>query len=517
MALFDMPVRAGREVDNKIAKKANSKTRQTATVKGGSSLIDKIAAINALVEKNLGHLKDDYIIIKDREVLHKYLDKCIENSVISIDTETTGLDPMLDDIVGICIYTPNMQAAYIPVNHISYITGVKVEGQLPVDILKAEFERVVGIDTIMFNAAFDIRFMKNKIGVTLHCTWDCYLAARCLNENEPANGLKPLHKKYIMNGEGDAFSFDSLFSGITFNKIPIKTGYIYAAHDAIITYELYEYQKPFLTADNDECIKRGLQDVAWVFHNIEMPCVDVIVEMEDTGIEFDFKYNEVLRQKYHALLDEKRDNFYKLCNMYADEIKAYRNANTNAKLDEPINVASPAQISILLYDIMKLPLPIDKRTKKETRGTGEAILKELDNPICNAVLEYREMDKLINTYIDKLPDCVNPNDGRIHCKFNQYGADTGRMSSSDPNLQNIPSRNHDIRKMFKASSNEYKVDFEESDTYIDLCMWDEVYTNTEWKSVNKLIKGDKIIVDDKEEITINNIEVLNERTLRIHI
>lgn len=451
MALFDMPVRAGKEADNKIAKKANSKTRQTATVKGGSSLIDKIAAINALVEKNLGHLKDDYIIIKNQEVLHNYVDKCIENNVISIDTETTGLDPMLDDIVGICIYTPNMQAAYIPVNHISYITGVKVEGQLPVDILKAEFERVVGIDTIMFNAAFDIRFMKNKIGVKLNCTWDCYLAARCLNENEPANGLKPLHKKYVMNGEGDAFSFDSLFSGITFNKIPIKTGYIYAAHDAIITYELYEYQKPFLTADNDECIKRGLQDVAWVFHNIEMPCVDVIVEMEDTGIEFDFKYNEVLRQKYHALLDEKRDNFYKLCNMYADEIKAYRNANTNAKLDEPINVASPAQISILLYDIMKLPLPIDKRTKKETRGTGEAILKELDNPICNAVLEYREMDKLINTYIDKLPDCVNPNDGRIHCKFNQYGADTGRMSSSDPNLQNIPSHNKDIRKMFKAT------------------------------------------------------------------
>ena len=135
-----------------------------------------------------------------------------------------------------------------------------------------------------------------------------------------------------------------------------------------------------------------------------MPCVDVIVEMEDTGIEFDFKYNEVLRQKYHALLNEKRDNFYKLCNMYADEIKAYRNANTNAKLDEPINVASPAQISILLYDIMKLPLTIDKRTKKETRGTGEAILKELNNPVCNAVLEYREMDKLINTYIDKLPE-----------------------------------------------------------------------------------------------------------------
>jgi len=453
MALFDVPARAGRETDSKIAKKANSKVRQTATVKGGSSLIEKIGAINALVESKLGHLKDDYIIIREEEILHKYIDKCIENKVISLDTETNGLDPLQDNIVGICIYTPDMQAAYIPVNHISYITGIKVEDQLPVDIIKAEFERLGDIDVIMFNAAFDTRFMKNKIGVKLHCTWDAYLAARCLNENEGAgnNGLKALHRKYVLNGEGDAFSFDELFKGITFDKIPIKTGYIYAAHDAIITYELYQYQKPFLTPDNEECKKRGLQDVAWVFHNIEMACVDVIVEMEDTGVEFDFDYNNKLRDKYYELLEEKKNQFYNLCNMYSDEIEQYRVSNANNKLDDPINIGSPSQISILLYDIMKLQPVIDKKTKTETRGTGEAILKELDNPICNAVLEYREMDKLINTYIDKLPECVNPNDGRIHCKFNQYGADTGRMSSSDPNLQNIPSHNKDIRKMFKAS------------------------------------------------------------------
>ena len=453
MQLFDVPARAGRAEDNKIAKKTNSKVRQTATVKGGSSLIEKIGAINALVEKNLGHLKDDYIIIREENVLHDYIDKCKENGVISIDTETTGLDPLQDSIVGICIYTPDMQAAYIPVNHVSYVTGLKADDQLSVDVIKAEFERLGNIDVIMFNAAFDTRFMKNQIGVKLHCTWDAYLAARCLNENEGAgnNGLKPLHRKYVLNGQGDAFSFDELFKGITFDKIPIKTGYIYAAHDAIITYELYQYQKPFLIPDNEECIKRGLQGVALVFHNIEMPCVDVIVEMEDTGVQFDFDYNKELRDKYYALLESKREQFYKLCEMYSDEIEKYRESNLDSKLDDPINISSPAQISILLYDIMKLEPVIDKKTKKETRGTGEAILKELDNPICNAVLEYREMDKLINTYIDKLPECVNPNDGRIHCKFNQYGADTGRMSSSDPNLQNIPSHNKDIRKMFVAS------------------------------------------------------------------
>lgn len=454
MPLFNVPARAGRESDNKIAQKVKNPVRQTATVKGGSSLIEKIAAINALVEKNLGHLKDDYIIIREQKVLHDYLAKCVENNVISIDTETTGLDPLQDKLVGICIYTLDMKAAYIPVNHISYITGLKVEEQLPLEILKQEFQQIVDNDVrvVMFNAAFDIRFM-HQIGVKLHCEWDCYLAARCLNENEGAgnNGLKPLHRKYVLNGEGDAFSFDELFKGITFDKIPIKTGYIYAAHDAIITYELYMYQKPFLTMGDEECENRGLHDVAWVFHNIEMSCVDVIVEMEDTGVEFDFNYNNELRNKYHELLEEKKAKFYKVCDMYKDEIAQYRLANDNNKLDDPINIGSPAQISILLYDIMALPLPIDKKTKKESRGTGETILKELDNPICDAVLEYREMDKLINTYIDKLPECVNPYDDRIHCKFNQYGADTGRMSSSDPNLQNIPSHNKDIRKMFKAS------------------------------------------------------------------
>ncbi|MBP5565384.1 MAG: hypothetical protein J6X45_06665, partial [Lachnospiraceae bacterium] len=243
-SLFDIPTRSTKSDDMKLAKKVNSKARQTtATVKGGgSSLTEKIGMIKALVESKLGHLKDNYIIIQEEDVLHDYIGKCIENGVISIDTETTGLDPLQDSIVGICIYTPDNQAAYIPVNHISYVTGIRVDGQLPVEILQKEFQRIVdaGIDVIMFNASFDIRFMK-QVGVTLHCTWDCYLGARCLNENEGKGngGLKALHGKYVLNGKEDVFSFGDLFKGVTFDKIPIKTGYIYAAHDAIITYELY--------------------------------------------------------------------------------------------------------------------------------------------------------------------------------------------------------------------------------------------------------------------------------------
>lgn len=451
-ALFKVPERAGKQVDKVLAKKANTKvTKSTTTVKGGNGLFDKISYIKALVEKNLGHLKDDYIIIRDKDELTNYISKSIENGIISIDTETTGLDPLLDEIAGICIYTPNRKSAYIPVNHKSYITNEKVDNQLPVDFLKKEFERLNNqpTDIVMFNAVFDIRFMKNQVGVRLHCSWDCYLAARLMNENEESNALKKLHQKYVLKGEGDAFKFDDLFDGISFDLVPINTGYIYAAHDPLITYELYEFQKQYLYYDPscDMFDRNGMNSVAWVFHNIEMPCLDVVADMEDTGVAFDFDYNEELKNKYHRLLEEQTAKVYNAIDKYSDLIEKYKANHPNNKLSDPINISSPTQLAILLYDIMGCASVDDKHP----RGTGEDILQKLDNEVGNAILEYRSLEKLTGTYIDKLPECVNPNDGRIHCKFNQYGADTGRFSSSNPNLQNIPSHNKDIRKMFKAT------------------------------------------------------------------
>ena len=102
-------------------------------------------------------------------------------------------------------------------------------------------------------------------------------------------------------------------------------------------------------------------------------------------------------------------------------------------------------------DILGCEQPVDKKTKKPSRSTNEESLKAIDNDVAKAILDYREFSTIVSTFIDKLPECVNPNDGRIHCKFNQYGADTGRMSSSEPNLQNIPSHITDIRQMFTAS------------------------------------------------------------------
>ena len=449
MALFEIPTRTNSKANDKeLAKKVNIVNKATPTIKGGSSLLDRITSIQDIVEKHLGKYKNVSMLIQDEDTLSDYIEKCIDNGVISIDTETTGLDPLLDDIAGICIYTPGMPGAYIPINHVSYITNMPVPNQLDVNTIRSYFKSVIKkhIDIIMFNAKFDIRVLRNKVGLhNIYCTWDCYLAQRLLNENEPTNALKKLHQKYVLNGEEDAFKFDELFRGIPFTMIPLQTAYLYASHDPVITYELYEYQKQFLRADSD---REDMRNLYSVLMNIEMPCVEAVANMEDNGILFDMNYQKELSDKYNIQLQSKLEAFLSDLKQYDDKILDYQTKNANtSKLDTPINIASPTQLAILFYDI----IGIDVVDKKKPRGTGVEILSKIDLPIAKDILEYREVEKLISTYIDKLPNCVNPNDGRIHCSFNQYGADTGRMSSSDPNLQNIPSHNKDIRKMFIAS------------------------------------------------------------------
>lgn len=507
--LFQVPIRPGKSNDVKLAKKANTKSKAATTVKGGSSILDKISTIKAMVEKHLGKFKDKYILIQDEDVLYNYISACLDNGVIAIDTETTGLDPILDELVGICIYTPGERAAYIPLNHISYVTQLKIDNQLSLQYVKTQFERLVtDIDIIMFNAKFDTRFLKNQLGVELKCTWDGYLAGRLLNENEPSKGLKALHKKYVLDGKGDAFSFDELFKGVPFNLIPINTAYLYAANDPFITYELYKFQEPFLTPTDDECISRGLEDVAWVFHNIEMPIVQVVCDMEDTGVAFDMDYANELSIRYNKMLEDKKALCYTILDNDKDIIEKYVKAHTNCKLDNPINIASPTQLAIYLYDIMQVEPP----DKKSPRGTGADILAKIDLPICKAILDYRTLEKLVSTYIDKLPECVSPKDGRIHCSFNQYGADTGRFSSSDPNLQNIPSHNKDIRKMFVAT-NEI-VEVTESNNSFIVDRWSEVNTVDGWKCADAIVIGDKLSVMDSDtniEIFVKSIETLVDK------
>lgn len=461
---FNLPsARSTTKRDMKIAQKSKkAQTMNTITIKGTGTLIDKIQSIVSLVNSKFAKKKDQFILIRDEQSFINYIDKCVENGVISIDTETTGLDPIEDHIVGLCIYTPGMKAAYVPVNHISYITQLKVDNQLPIEFLREQLERIntENVKTIWFNAPFDIRFIKHTIGVMLTPYWDASIASRILNSNEPrgGRGLKQLHKKYCNNNKGEAFSFDKLFEGIPFNLIPINTAYLYAANDAVITYELYKFQEYYLDPNYEGYTKHHMEGPSNVFFNIEMKSMPVFIEMEENGVVIDVEYAKTISEKYHKLLDDVKKRANEVLNRYKDEIDDYIRHTPTTKLTNPINIGSSVQLSELLYDVFKIPSP----DPQKPRGTGDEILDKIDHPLVDVIRDQRFFDKQLSTYVDKIPSIIHA-DGRVHCRFNQYGADTGRVSSDSPNLQNIPSTprklttglvvdaGHDVRQFFTAA------------------------------------------------------------------
>lgn len=448
MALFELPQsRSSKGADSIIVQKTTNKKSASFTVKGGANnLLTQISLINSTVESKLGKYRDDYVyyMAEDENKFKDYIQHIVQNGDYAIDTETTGLNPMIDTIVGFSLYTPGEKALYVPLHHKSYITGVEVEGQLETKFIEEQFKLILPCKSRYYNANFDRRVIHKNIGVQLPVWFDAHIAGMCLNENEP-HGLKNLHSKYVLDGKEDEWSFGKLFDNICFDLVPIKTAYIYAARDAVDTWELVDFQLPYLTEDNPLCVEQGLQDVSKVFWNIEMPFLEVVTEMEDNGVTLDPEYAKQLSEKYHKKLNENLSNFYSILEQYKSEIEKYKIQHPNHKLSDPISVSSPTQLAILFYDILKIEPP----DKEHPRGTGEEILEKIDNPLCKAILDYRGTDKLLGTYIDKMPEIMI--NGKVHCKFNQYGAKTGRLSSEDPNMQNIPSHNKDIRKMFVAS------------------------------------------------------------------
>ncbi len=432
-----IPTRSSKQSDLDKLSKITSKTATSIKSGKNNSIIDKINIINAEVYKHLGKYKDYIKIITNSDSLKEYIDLCIQNGIVSIDTETTSLDPITCELVGVCLYTPTFPSVYIPVNHQSYITACRLDEQIDINVLKTELARLKDIKQIYHNAKYDMRVLHWYLGLDFEPYWDTMIAAKLLNENESA-ALKYQYAKYIEKTNKE-YDFDSLFKGIDFRQVPIETAAMYAATDAYITYKLYQFQNQYIGNEK----YKGITNV---FFNIEMPLIPVIADMENTGISIDTDYAKQLSIKYHSKLDECEIKVYKEIEQYKDKINEYRLKNPNKKLQEPIAINSPSQLAILLYDIIGVKV-IDT---KNPRGTGEEILSKMDLPLCKLILEYRGIYKLISTYIDKLPETINSKTGRIHASFNQYGAATGRFSSSEPNLQNIPSHNIEIRQMFRA-------------------------------------------------------------------
>lgn len=456
-----------REKNKNIREKTKGQTTKagSVTVRSTNKLQQTIQLIKQTAGERLKHEEGKYLLIRDEKSLVEYVDKIIQNGICGIDTETTGLDPIEDHLVGTVLYTPGVKSSYIPHKHI-YVTGSEVEDQVSYEIMAREMQRMedAGVKFIFHNAKFDIRFIINWLGVTITAHWDTSLASNFLNENEP-HGLKALHDKYVaknLKEDKELNTFNSLFDGISFNYVPIEIGYLYAAKDGIITYELYEFQLPYLTPGTPECQRAGLDSAAKLYLDTEVPLIKYLVEMEEQGVYVNAELGKELSEKYTKLMIESEYQAnvvlkkFDYSSLPADKKSKLGGEMVYNDVIVPsiINVGSPTQLAIVMYDVLGLKSP----DRNKPRGTGEDILEGIASKVTdptikelfNHILDYRGHKKLLSTYIDKMPAIVKEKTGRLHGSFNQYGAKTGRFSSSDPNLQNIPSRGAGkvIRKMF---------------------------------------------------------------------
>lgn len=431
------------------------------------SISGKVQLAKEMSQEVFADKLDRLELLDNENKIREYIDCAITNGIIAVDTETNGLDRIDGKIAGVCLYTPGQKGVYIPVRHESFMTGIELKTNVSKEFMKDQFERMnkSNIKYVLHNAKFDMHILWWMLGIKIIPYWDTQIGSQLLNENEP-HKLKVLYKKYVDNADENSkvASFNSLFKGIEFNKVPPDVAYMYASFDPIMTYELYQFQYNFIDINGKYCKEKGLERVAEVFRNIEMPLIQVVFEMECTGVKIDTeladklkaqytKHKDAAEVKFNLEIDKLNDKFDKLM---IKNPAAYNKLFKNGI--RKVSISSPTQLAILFYDVLEFESP----DKKSPRGTGEAILKSFNHPLVDSILEYRSMSKLLSTYIEAIPQHIAKRDNRLHANFNQYGAKTGRFSSSDPNLQNIPSQKttlsdgtvidagHDIRQMFIA-------------------------------------------------------------------
>ena len=501
----------------KVNKPQKVKTTTEKVIKSKSSSVsihDKLRLIKEEVLRILGVYKEQTIVIRTREELTKYIDAAIVNGEIAIDTETNNsLVPLTCKLMGPCIYTPGQKNAYIPINHVDPDTRELLPNQLTEQDIKEEFLRLTDTKIIMHNGKFDFEVIHCTCGVDLEIYWDTMIASRLLDENERAN----LKQQYIskIDPSIEKYSIEQLFEGVEYAIVEPEIFALYAATDAFMTYKLYLWQK-------EQFAIPGMEKLFKLFTDVEMPIIKVCADMELTGIEIDKDYGERLSVKYHKKLDIVDKQIEEEVTKYKDVIAKWRitpeanhkdkrvnkkgeetwSKSKNEQLQDPPSMTSPTQLAIFFYDVLNVGV-IDKKTP---RGTGEEILQKIGLPICDLILEKRGLEKIIGTYIDKLPQCVLPETNRLHAHFNQIGADTGRFSSSDPNLQNIPSHLKEIRMLFRGGQSHKETLVEDSCVIIKET--DEVETTSGWKLATDVVIGDKF-TDDIEVVTVVNIETID--------
>ncbi|MCW8333183.1 DNA polymerase I [Vibrio paucivorans] len=383
------------------------------------------AAATSTVEMDTSAVTIDrsqYETILDEASFNQWLEKLRASDVFAFDTETDSLDYMVANLVGLSFATEEGVAAYVPVTH-DYLDAPQ---QLDRDWVLEQLKPILEDDTqakvgqnLKYDASVLARYGIDMKGIK----HDTMLASYVFNSVGGKHDMDSLALRFLQHS---CISFEQIAgkgkNQLTFNQIDLEQAAPYAAEDADVTLRLHN--RIYSNIEQDEKLKAIYQD-------IEVPLVPVLSRIERTGVFIDDMLLGAQSQEIAARLDEL-------------EQKAYEIA------EQEFNMNSPKQLQAILFE--KMGLPVIKKTPSGTPSTNEEVLQELalDYPLPKLILEYRGLAKLKSTYTDKLPKMINPETGRVHTSYHQAVTATGRLSSTDPNLQNIPIRNEEGRRIRQA-------------------------------------------------------------------
>ncbi|QWD33241.1 DNA polymerase I [Polynucleobacter paneuropaeus] len=391
---------------------AQAASTNFAVLQATTSPSAEAGAMQSAVEKN-------YECILNEASLDKWIQKIQEASLTAVDTETTSLDALAAQLVGISLSVTSGEACYIPVGHLNAPEQLKRDDVL--DRLKPWLESKTHYK-VGQNLKYDAHIFANY-GITLQgVEFDTLLESYVLESHMPHNmdsladrhlGMKTIKYEEVC-GKG--------VHQIGFDQVDLQTATEYAAEDADITLRLHLALWPQIQANP------GLM---YIYEKIEMPAMRVLGIMERNGIRID-----------SALLAKQGQEIGKRLLALEGEI--------HQLAGQPFNIQSPKQIAEILFG--QLELPVIKKTPSGSPSTDEEVLQKLaeDYPLPARILDYRSLAKLMSTYIEKLPRMADPQTGRVHTNFSQAVAVTGRLASSEPNLQNIPVRTEEGRRIREA-------------------------------------------------------------------
>ena len=371
-----------------------------------------------------------YTMVSDKQALQKWVDRIYARGYVAVDTETTGLDEMVADLVGISLCVDAGEACYIPLIHKAsrgddlFGSDDLAEGQMKTeDVLQLLTPMLEdpAILKIGQNMKYDAKIFA-QIGITVAPFDDTMLMSYAMHAGLHGHGMDTLSERYLghtplpikpLLGSGK--------SAVTFDKVPLEDAVPYAAEDADITLRLWQMFKPMLHR----------AQTTRVYETLERPLVPVLAQMERYGVKVD------------------RDTLSRMSNAFAQKMAGLE-AEIHEVVGHPFNVGSPKQLGEILFD--EMGLEGGKKGKTGAYATGADVLEDLatEHKLPGLVLDWRQLSKLKSTYTDALQDHINKDTGRVHTSYSITGASTGRLASTDPNLQNIPIRSEEGRRIREA-------------------------------------------------------------------